>query len=29
LAKGYNIVELKAKDKFNREIRKIMELVLK
>ncbi len=29
LAKGYNIVELKAKDKFGREIRETEELVLK
>lgn len=29
LAKGYNIVELKAKDKFGREIKKLQELVLK
>ena len=29
LARGYNIVELKAKDKFNREIRELRELVLK
>jgi hypothetical protein len=29
LAKGYNIIELKAKDKFNREIKKLEELVLK
>jgi len=29
LARGYNIIELKAKDKFNREIKEIRELVLK
>jgi len=29
LAKGYNIVELRAKDKFGREIKKLQELVLK
>jgi len=29
LAKGYNIIEVKAKDKFNREIRELRELVLK
>lgn len=29
LARGYNIVELKAKDKFGREIRELRELVLK
>jgi hypothetical protein len=29
LARGYNIIELKAKDKFNREVKEIRELVLK
>jgi hypothetical protein len=29
LARGYNIIEIKAKDKFNREIKEIRELVLK
>jgi hypothetical protein len=29
LAKGYNIIELSAKDKFNREIKLIREVVLK
>ncbi len=29
LARGYNIVELKAKDKFNREVKETRELVLK
>lgn len=29
LARGYNIIEVRAKDKFNREIKEIRELVLK
>jgi hypothetical protein len=29
LARGYNIIEVKAKDKFNREVKEIRELVLK
>lgn len=29
LAKGYNIIEVKANDKFGRETKKILELVLK
>ena len=29
LAKGYNIIEVEARDKFNREIKEIRELVLK
>ena len=29
LARGYNIIEVEAKDKFNREIKEIRELVLK
>ena len=29
LAKGYNIIEVKANDKFNREVKKIIEVVYK
>ena len=29
LAEGYNIIEVKANDKFNREIRKLIEVVYK
>ena len=29
LAKGYNIIEVKANDKFNREVKKLLEIVYK
>ncbi len=29
MARGFNIIEIKAKDKFNREIKKIRQIVLK